>query len=83
MKVGFKIEINQDRNLRNFVIVHYYPTIRDKGIIYYGNRQFWEQGFCKKGENLVKLVSEFLNFRYENDILEICNQYRMKDYKII
>ena len=40
MKVGFKIEINQDRNLTNFVIFHYYPTIRDKGIIYYGNRSF-------------------------------------------
>ena len=40
MKLGFKIEINQDRNLRNFVIFHYYPTIRDKGIIYYGNRSF-------------------------------------------
>ena len=44
---------------------------------------FREQGLSIQGENLVKLASEFLNFRYENDTLEFCNQDRLKDYKII
>ena len=44
---------------------------------------FSEQGLRIQGENLPKLVSEFLNFRHENDILAFCNQDRMKDYKII
>ena len=45
--------------------------------------QFFEQGFSIQGQNLAKLVSEFLIFRYENDTLEMCNQDRMKDFKII
>ena len=44
---------------------------------------FCEQGLSIQGENLVKLASEFLNFWYENDTLEICNQEKMKNYKII
>ena len=44
---------------------------------------FREQGLSIQGENLVKLASEFLNFRYENGTLEICNQEKMKNYKII
>ena len=59
MKLGFKIEINQDRNLGNFVIFHYYPTIRDKGIIYYGNRPFlWarvEQSGWKFGQTCLRI----------------------------
>ena len=30
---------------------------------------FREQGLSIQGENLVKLASEFLNFRHENDTL--------------